>query len=136
MKLEVLFHLLEHGFYIPTFLIQKNDLFVRNVKIIGNEFVNPSLFVFVGNFPQTKSFYFFIFNIFDMDMLLFHNPKFFVGQLFLKKYLQYFIFGIVFNAANKIYTFLCPMCKLQVMIVGFVEINLPCGIKFLPFQHI
>ena len=54
VQLEVLLHFLKQKLYAPAFFVQESNFLSSNLKVIGQKFIIPVLFILVTDLSQTK----------------------------------------------------------------------------------
>ncbi len=107
--------------YCPSIFINQGDFFRRNIPIVRDEFVFSPLFVTIVNQSKAKCHFLFLLFIFQVDMVNAVYPMFFFAKRFFKKSFLNLGSGIIFQPAHEIDLFICPFCKLPVIVIGFVE---------------
>jgi len=121
MQLEILLHFFEDRFYCPSVLINQGDFFRRYIPAVGDEFVTSSLFVPIVNQPKAKCPFPFFLCILQVNMFNpVHPMLLFAKRCFMKNFLDFGL-RVIFQPAHKIDLFICPLGKLPVVVVGFVE---------------
>ena len=121
VQLKILFYFFEQRFYSPSVFINQGDFFRRDIPIVGDEFVFPSLFVPIVNQSEAKGLFLFLLFIFQVNVLNPVHPMFIFDKQFLIKGFLNFGFRVIFQPAHKIDPFICPLCKLHVIVVRLVE---------------
>gem|GEM_PF-5462553 len=121
MQLKILFQFFERRFYGPSILVNQGDFFPRYIPVVGDEFVFSSPFIPIVNQAEAKCLFLFSLFIFQVNGFNpVHTVLIFTKRFFKKSFLDFGL-RVIFQPAHKVYPFICPLCKLQVLVVGFVE---------------
>ena len=121
MQLKILFYFFEGRFYSPSIPINQGDFLRCYTPTIGDELVASPLLVPVLNQFKAKRLFLVILFILQVNMLNpVHPMLLFAKRCFIRNLLDFGL-RVIFKPAHKIDLFICPLCKLPVVAVSFVE---------------